>query len=217
MDREKRSVIIFGAGPLFLPTKFHESLQQADLVIAADGGANHCAYLDIFPDHVIGDLDSIDPQLLGIYQNKNITIQRYPKDKDTTDLELAMDLALQEGAEEVYLFGVLGKRWDMSLANIMLAAGDKYKDIKVSLFSDHSIIRVHHPQKTYILKSKQGQSISFLSLNTEVTNVSLQGFAYPLNDENLRFGSTRGISNIITGNQATEKHQTGILLCVEHI
>jgi thiamine pyrophosphokinase len=215
MNKNKIVTLIFGNGPLRFPPEIYETLVHADLVIAADGGADHCAYLDIVPDYLIGDLDSIEPQLLKIHEKKNTQIRRYPRDKDATDLELALELAMQEGAIEISLLGVLGKRWDMSLANIMLAASKRFSDLQISLFSDDTILKILHPLRTNLFLNSQGKNISLLPLSADVLNVTLEGFAYPLKGENLPFGSTRGISNIIKDAQASAIHEAGVLLCIE--
>jgi thiamine pyrophosphokinase len=209
--------VIFGSGSLGLQKEIYESIVHADLVIAADGGANHCKYLDISPDYLIGDLDSIEPQLLKIYQDNNTRIKSYPKDKDVTNLELALNLAMQEGAGDVWLLGVLGKRWDMSIANIMLAASNRYRSLQISLFSEDSRISILYPQKTHLFPGYQERMVSFIPLGTDVLNVTLEGFVYPLKGEDLQFGSTKGVSNIIKGDAASEIHEAGILLCIEII
>ncbi len=119
--------LIFANGDLTEPPELPDLLARADLIIAADGGANSCRCLGIIPDVLIGDLDSIDPAILKDFQVKAVAIHRHPPRKDATDLELALDFAMAQGAREVWLFGGLGGRWDMSLANVLLAAREKYK------------------------------------------------------------------------------------------
>lgn len=217
MNKDRKLTLIFGSGPLGFPPETYNSLIHADLVIAADGGANHCAYLDIVPDYLIGDLDSIYPQLLEIHEKNNTQILRYPQAKNATDLELALDFALQESTKEIWLLGVLGNRWDMSLANIMVAASDKFKDLEISLFCQNSIIKILHPKITHLFPRCREKTVSFIPLNSDVLGVTLEGFSYPLNSENLPLGSTRGVSNIIKSAQASELHEKGILLCIENI
>ena len=66
-----------------------------DLVIAADGGARHCLAHGIQPTVVIGDLDSLRPDELATLETGGAQILTYPARKDHTDLELAIELALQ--------------------------------------------------------------------------------------------------------------------------
>lgn len=189
-------------------------LNQADFLIAVDGGANHCASLGITPDILLGDLDSITPAILEELENKEVPIHRHPTRKDATDLELAVDLAIDKGATTVWLAGVLGGRWDMSIANIMLAASDKYTDQEMFLLDKDCSMQILHPGKIYTINGVPQQRVSFLPLKNEVCDVTLRGFEYPLTLHTMPFGSTLGVSNIIKNPQATVKHSKGVLLCI---
>ncbi len=206
--------VIFANGTLDPAPELDILIDQAELIIAADGGANHCNRLCITPDILLGDLDSIDPALLATYQNKNIAIHRHPRHKDATDLELALDLAVDKSARTIWLIGALGGRWDMSLANIMLAASDKYKNHKIFLLGQDCSMQILHPGKTNTITDRTEQKLSLLPLKGDVHGVTLTGFAYPLADQTLLFGSSRGVSNIMNSNQATVEHTEGILLCI---
>lgn len=217
MKKGNTLALIFGSAPLGAPSGIAESLARADMVIAADGGANHCAYLDMVPDYLIGDLDSIEPQLLKHYEKNRVEIIRHPREKDATDLELALNLAMQEGATDIWLLGVIGKRWDMSLANIMLAASERFSTMPISLYSVDTIIKILHPGKTHLFRDNQGKTVSFLPLNKDVEGIKLDGFAYALEGEDLEWGSTKGVSNIIKDMHASEIHEKGVLLYFENI
>lgn len=189
-------------------------LRQADLVIAADGGANHCAKLGITPDILLGDLDSIDPAILAAYERDGVAIHRHPTRKDATDLELALDLAVGKGARTIQLVGALGGRWDMSLANIMLAASDKYRGQEIFLLGEKCSMQILHPGKAHTVNATAGQKVSLLPLKGDVHGVTLTGFEYPLTDHTIHFGSTLGVSNITNKRKATVQQREGILLCV---
>ena len=90
------------------------SLEQADLLICADSGANHVYELGYVPDLIIGDFDSIKPEILQAYCAKGCAIKTYPSEKDYTDTELAIQLALQEGVTQIDLLGAIGNRLDYS-------------------------------------------------------------------------------------------------------
>ena len=210
-------ILIIGSGPLPVSSVALDAIDSADSIIAADGGANHCAYLDIIPDYVIGDLDSIEPLLLQNFEKAGVTIQKYPRHKDATDLEialdLAVDLALEKGAKNISLTGVLGGRWDMSFANIMLAAASKYSAVDITFYADAAVLKILQPGKTHLFKGYSNKTISFVPLNGAVSGVTLTGVAYPLADHPISFGSTLGVSNIIKDAEAEEHHRSGILLC----
>jgi len=206
--------LIFANGVLDNSLELDALRQQADLLLAVDGGANHCAKFGITPDILLGDLDSIDPDILANYQKKNIALYRHPTRKNATDLELALDLAKEKGATTIWLVGALGGRWDMSLANIMLAAGEKYHHQAIFILGEDCSMQILHPEQLHEIIGEAGQTISFLPLKGDVHGVILKGFEYPLTDHTIPFGSSRGISNILAANSATVEHTEGILLCV---
>jgi thiamine pyrophosphokinase len=206
--------LIFANGIVDRSPELAGLLDQADLVIAADGGANNCIKLNITPDILLGDLDSIKPEILTKYTNAGIAIHRHPTRKDATDLELALDLATTKGARTIWLVGALGGRWDMSLANIMLAARDKYREQKIFLLGPNCCMQILHPGKTHTISSMPGQQVSVLPLKGDARGVTLSGFEYPLTDHTIPFGSSLGVSNVIKDKTATVQHTEGVLLGV---
>jgi len=205
--------IIFANGKLGESTNLQHLLKEADLIVAADGGANHCHMLNITPDVILGDLDSIAPNVLAHYKTQNIEIRKYPTRKDTTDLELALDLVLTRGARSALLLGALGGRWDMSLANVTLAASRKYTALQISLLAYNCCIHILHSGKPFTVKGVPGQTISFAPLNGDVYELTLTGFEYPLKKSTIPFGSTLGISNVLSGNRGSVLFERGTLLC----
>lgn len=206
--------LIFANGILDPSPKVTALLKKADLLIAADGGANHCAGLGIIPDILLGDLDSIHREILESYQGEKTVINRHPPRKDATDLELALDLAMEKGSRTVWLIGALGGRWDMSLSNIMLAAGEKYKNLEIFLLGQDCSMQILHPGKTHTVIGSPEQKVSILPLKGDAYGVTLSGFEYPLKDYTIPFGSTIGVSNIMQKDQGFVQLSKGILLCV---
>ncbi len=207
--------LIFASGTLKKNTQLDLLLEQAGLLIAADGGANHCSDLGITPEILVGDLDSIDMAVLASYERGNVEIHRYPVNKNATDLELALDLAISRGASTVWMLGALGGRWDMSLSNIMLGASEKYANSDIRLLGDDFVMHILRPQQIYALKGKAGQTVSLLPLVGDVEEVNLTGFKYPLIDQTIRFGTSLGLSNVHTGDNSTVRFTKGTLLCVQ--
>ena len=205
-------VVIFANGELTAADKAASLAEKADLIIAVDGGANHCQALGITPDILLGDLDSIDPDLLCSYEQNNVTIHRYPVDKDKTDLELACDLAITKQATRVTILAALGGRWDMSFANLLLLAAPKYIGVEILLVDQETTIGICHNREERHLTFPAGTTISLLPLNGDVEGVTLTGFKYPLTDQILKYSSSRGISNIMTESSATIVIKSGVLL-----
>ncbi len=191
--------------------------KKSDLVIAADGGANHCRLLNITPHTVIGDFDSISVTLTEKYSQAGVEFIRFPARKEATDLELAIDLAMAKGADKVVLFGVLGRRWDMSLSNVMLAASEKYKPMVISLLNADCRMHIVHEGTTLAFEGPAGQMTSLIALATDAQGITIKGFEYPLQDATLPFGSSRGISNLLQETKGWITLQRGILLCVQEL
>ncbi len=207
--------LIFANGELATPPDLAGLLQRTGLIIAADGGADHCDRLGITPHVLIGDLDSVDAEILEKFQSKGTAIQRHPPEKDATDLELALDLALARAASEVWLFGALGGRWDMSLANILLCAGKKYRHLPITLVGPDCRMHIIHAGEPFTVHPAQpGRKVSLLPLGGDTHGITLDGFRFPLQDAILPFGSSRGISNVITGKAGTVHLRQGVLLCI---
>ena len=205
--------LIFASGKLENSSKLQHISKTADLIVAADGGANHCHRLNITPDVLLGDLDSIEPDVLAHYKKQDIEIRKYPTRKDATDLELALDLVLTRGAQSVQLLGALGGRWDMSLANITLTASKKYTSLQISLLAHDCCIHILHSGKPFTVKGIPGQTVSFTPLNGDVYELTLTGFEYPLEKSTVPFGSTLGISNVLSANSGSVLFKRGTLLC----
>lgn len=207
--------LIFANGELDSTEQFQHLLNQAGLIIAADGGANHCSKLGITPDVLLGDFDSINLEVLKQFKDAGVSCYSHPARKDATDLELALDLALEKGADTIWLLGALGKRWDMSLANILLAGCAKYKSQRLSLLAQDSELHILHSGVVHQINGSPGNRISFLPLQGDIHGITLAGFEYPLNNHTINFGSSLGVSNVLALEQATVQFSKGVLLCVK--
>ncbi len=207
-------VVIFANGKEQCSAAAADRAKSADLIIAADGGAIHCEKLGVFPDVLVGDCDSIPVSVLERYEANHIEILRHPVKKDATDLELALEVALARDAESIDLFGALGGRWDMSLANIFLAGAAKFRRLNITFFGIDCIIHVLHSGRMQRLNNCLNATVTLLPLFARVSGVTLHGFEYPLKGAELISGSTRGVSNVITENSATISHSNGVLLCI---
>ncbi|MCL5429130.1 MAG: thiamine diphosphokinase [Chloroflexi bacterium] len=204
--------IVLANGDFLAPPDLSDRLAAADLFIAANGGAQHCRALGLRPDVIIGDLDSLDASTRADWETQGVRIISYPVEKDQTDLELAMLYAKGAGAEKILVLGGLGRRWDHSFANLLLAAHPQFDGV--------SIIFLHGDQRLFIIKGKlhlqaaTGDRASLLPLGGDAKEVTTRGLKYPLKGETLIFGSSRGVSNVVISEDAEVELQSGILLCV---
>jgi len=189
-------------------------LHSGDLLIAADGGTRYCQTFGVIPQVVIGDFDSLDQDIMITLQAHGVTFIRYPVEKDYTDLELAIQYAVSRGASEIVVLGALGNRWDQTLANLLLPVLAEFTGVNIMLIDGSQEIRLVRSGQTLDLLGQPGDTVSLIPLAEDVNGITTQGLKYPLLGEALRFGSTRGISNVLLEVKATIYVDEGMLLCV---
>jgi thiamine pyrophosphokinase len=205
--------VIFANGILNDPRQIPAVLQAGDKLIAADGGARHCRALGLTPAVVIGDFDSLSADELAQLEMDGVQVVRYPARKDFTDLELAVQHAVSLGADEILIFGALGDRWDQTLANLLLPAAPGLEHVCIRLLDGPQEIALLRPGETHTLSGQAGDTVSLIPLGGHTHGITTEGLEYPLTDGTLYFGATRGISNVLLGEQATVRLNDGLLLC----
>lgn len=183
-------------------------------IIAADGGAHHCIKLGFIPQVVIGDFDSLNPDELLILENSNTELIRYPSAKDQTDLELALDYAIENGATKITLYGILGGRWDMSFANILLLSLPRYCHIKFHIIDGINEMFILRGGNTLDLNGKQGDTVSVIPLSNTTSGITYSGLEWSLERASLDFGSPRGVSNQMSSEVAHIKLDSGVLFVI---
>ncbi|MFC2025718.1 thiamine diphosphokinase [Chloroflexota bacterium] len=183
-----------------------------DLVIAANGGAKHCLQLGLVPDFVVGDLDSLSKKDLDILITEGVKTIHYPTRKEYTDLELALQKANDIGSSEVLIYGALGARWDQTFANILLPP--IFPSLRIRIIDGPQELRILRGGEEINLSGKSGDIISLIPLTNSVIGITTKGLEYKLENEDLQFGHTRGVSNVLNGESATIKSEEGLLLCV---
>jgi thiamine pyrophosphokinase len=206
--------LIFGNGEMGDIAATRDFIHPNDIVIAADGGAQYCIQLGITPDVLIGDFDSIDAEVLAECQRAGTQIIQHPARKDFTDLELALQYARSIEVGEILVLGALGARWDQTLANLLIAAADSFRDVKIRLIDGEQEILLIRERMAHNIHGHPGDIVSLIPLNDRVQGVSTIGLEYALQDEPLLFGGTRGVSNVLTDKSATITIRKGTLLCV---
>lgn len=189
-------------------------LRAEDYVVAADGGAHHALALGCHLNAVVGDLDSLDPELAERLAETGVELIRYPVTKNQTDLELAIEFALQQDVEEVLLLGAVGGRLDQTLANLLILAQREWP-VQLTLIEGNQSAQLLRPGKTLTLQAGPGDTVSVLPLSDTVTGITYTGMRYPLVNATLHLGSTRGISNEVATTPATATITTGRLLIIQ--
>jgi thiamine pyrophosphokinase len=185
---------------------------QPELVVAADSGLAHALALGVAVDLVVGDLDSVDPTVLDAAIADGTTVERHPAEKDTTDLELALDAALARGATWVIVLGVHGGRFDHFLANMLLLASPQFAAAQIEARLDGTNVSV--VRDSVGLAARAGALCTLLPVGGPAIGVTTEGLRYPLRGETLPPGTTRGVSNEFIGSTAAVSLESGVLLAV---
>src|SRR5699024_2414318 len=205
--------IIIGSGEIKNYNVLIDLAKTADYVICADGGANHLINIGINPDLVVGDLDSIDENTLKNLKETNVEINKFTKEKDYTDTELAIKYLMDKKVDKIILVGVTGSRFDHTLANIFLLRRLLEKGIEGQILSHKNTIYI--TDKKFVLEKEEGYFVSIIPLNDEGAVVTLKGFKYETDKEKFYFSSTYGISNkIIEKRGIIEIHKGTCLVIV---
>lgn len=168
--------------------------------VAADSGIIHFELLGIKPDLLVGDMDSIPPDLLAKYQNMGLPIIKFNPVKNMTDSEIAVEKALQAGCDAFVFIGAFGDRLDHMFANQMMAVSLAEKGIPVVLTDGitffYTVTSNNSPFKYPLSKiSLEIDVISVVMAKGDSANISIQGLEYGLQNEKIEFGTTRAVSN----------------------
>lgn len=179
-------------------------LLNFEKIIAVDGGLNHCEKMGIVPFMIIGDLDSAKDSILK--KHSQALLFQYPKEKDESDLELAIQKLLKQGIDSLALFGVLGQRVDHLLYTLYLLT--RYPS-QLIIESESEIIFCLPKQSQ--VAAFPGQTISLIPLN-EVTAVTTEGLQWEV-DQAVFDKKFMSLSNVCLDHSFKVSLQSGDLLC----
>ena len=185
-------------------------------IIAGDRGLEALYQLKIIPNHVVGDFDSVSPEILEFYKKQpKIIFHTYNAEKDNTDTDIALKLAIQMKSSEITILGALGKRMDHAIANIHILKDALGANIPCQILDEHNRIYLVNTEKTLEKDKVYGKYISLIPLTSTVEGLTLKGFKYPLNRYNLPIGTSLGISNEIIEDIAHIEMEKGILIVID--
>jgi thiamine pyrophosphokinase len=207
-----RTIILSGGEPLENINAF--TVPDHDWVIAADSGLHHADGLGLAVDLVIGDMDSVDADALESAIEHGSATDRHPVDKDSTDLELAIDAALAHGARAITIIGSYAGRLDHLLGAMGLFAAT-VPAVDELVWSDGSTdVTGCSSGGTVVLNGRVGDRVSLVPAGMDVRGVATTGLRWNLGEATLRAGSTRGVSNVIESAPARVSVGEGTLLVV---
>jgi thiamine pyrophosphokinase len=188
-------------------------LPEQVYVIAADAGIDRGLALGLRIDRAIGDFDSVSTAGLAAAEAAGAVIERHPAAKDATDLELALDAALALAPARILVIGSSGGRVDHLLGLVLLLADARYAGATVDAYLGGATVAVIRDSRT--LTGAPGEIVSLLPVHGAAEGVSTSGLEYPLHDETLAAGTSRGVSNVFAAKEAMISVASGCLITVQ--
>ncbi len=206
-------VAIITNGQMQYHSRLETLWRAADWRIAANGGAvNARRHFARAPEVLIGDLDSLDADTRAWCAAHRVEMIQHPREKDQTDLELALDLALTRGASEITLLGALGGRFDQMLANVFLLV--KAAQARVLARIADVDFDAWVAWERLAIAGRIGETVSLIPLTERVEGIVTRGLRYPLHNETLYLAAARGVSNELIAERAEVTLTRGVLLIV---
>ncbi|MCM3539324.1 thiamine diphosphokinase [Priestia endophytica] len=182
--------------------------------IGVDRGVYTLMEQGIMPIQAFGDFDSLTELELKHIQDVFPELKVYPAEKDETDLEIAINWALNREIEEIDIYGATGGRLDHMFGGISLIYKALQKNVRVRLIDKQNTLTMYK-EGTYNIKAHSlYKYISFVPFSLEVENLTLKGFKYPLHKRCVPVGSTLCISNELIQQNGTFSFTKGILMMI---
>ncbi len=214
-----KSCVIISGGRLDVQFAFEFIKKESpEILIAADKGLDFCRETNILPTQIVGDFDSLGEKLLPEYEALGIPVHKFCPEKDYTDTEIAVRLAMKLGAEKIMILGASeGNRLDHLFGNVMTMMIPQQEGIDCFMVDAHNRVRILTNPLEIRKEEQYGTYISLIPLTTDVYGVTLSGFKYPLWDFhfNVLTSGSLGISNELAEEHGKIDFSKGILLMVE--
>jgi len=203
-------IVIFANGELPNIEKARALVKADDYIICADGGTHHALALGVIPHLVIGDMDSMTKDEAQQLKKADVPIELYPRNKNETDLELALNHALEQKPTSILIIAALGNRLDQTLGNISLLSDSRLATLDVRL--DDGVEEVFFCRDSSRVEGRRADIVSLIPWNGAVEGIRTNGLRWPLNNETLYPEKTRGISNEMLEAVAEVSIEVGSLL-----
>jgi len=212
LQRNVQRIIILANGELPDIDKALSFIQSGDYIICADGGTRHALALGIRANLIIGDMDSAEQGAVKNFKDAGVIVEPYPQDKNETDLELAINRAIELDPQQIIIVAALGGRLDQTLANITLLTDPRLSKLDIRL--DDGVEEVYLCQDQAQIHGRSGDIVSLIPWQGDVSAVQTSALKWPLRKETLYPDKTRGVSNEMLGGTASVSIGSGLLLIV---
>lgn len=191
-------------------------VKTADIMIAVDRGLEFLYREGIMPTHIVGDFDSISPEVISYYKNHTqIPIREFNPVKDASDTEIALRLALELGVDEVWILGGTGTRLDHVLANIQSLKIALDTGVQAYLLDENNRISLLSGKTVLYRELAYGKYFSVFALGGNVKGLCIYGAKYPLTDHTLEPYDSLSVSNQYACEQVTIEFESGTIILME--
>ena len=199
---------VFGGGEIF-PEYIEERVQDGDIVVCADSGYKNALSMGVKVDVLVGDFDS-----LGSIPNGDFELVRVPAEKNSTDTQLAVDIAIERGADEIIIVSSTSGRVDHALSAMAVLEYLWTKRIPAVVVNGQNRVRFIRDSGAIIIRS-QYKYFSVVTLDKVAKKVSIEGAKYPLVKKDIERGFQFAVSNEIVKNAALITVKKGSVYIIE--
>ena len=189
-------------------------ISENALVIAADSGYDNAKMLGFAErcDFVVGDFDSTKEKALC----SRAKIVRVPSEKDETDTQLAINIALENGADEIYIIGGLSGRLDHTLSNIFLLESLAKIGAYATICDGKNRVRYLRERSSLLIQKSEYKYFGLIPSDKEAKGVSITGAKYCLNNTKIEKNNPSfAISNEVVENLAMVSTKKGGIFVIE--
>ncbi len=185
------------------------NIEKNSFIICADSGLKHVQNLKLLPSGILGDFDSY----YGDIPYTNVEVIKYPKEKDDTDLMIAVKYAIEKKYDDIVIYGALGQRLDHTFASVQTLNYIYEQGLTGVLVGDDDIVMI---QKKGICKysKKEDYYFSIFNMSGKSTKISINGFKYNVNKASISNFFPIGVSNEILNEEAEIEVISGELLII---
>jgi thiamine pyrophosphokinase len=205
----RSAIVVCAGGPV---RRALPAIPDGALVIAADGGAVEALRLGLRIDRLVGDMDSAPSELVTELEATGVAVERHPTDKDSSDLELSLEVAVREGAEEILVLGGDGGRLDHLMGAALLLASGRWMGVRLDAIFGDALVHVIRDERR--MDGTVGELVSLFAAGGTASGVTTEGLRWPLANDALVPGSTLGLSNEFAEPRARVRVREGVLLAI---
>ena len=189
---------------------------QPEFIIGVDSGLKFLYRNQIMPTHIVGDFDSVDPAVITFYKDETqVPIREFNPVKDASDTEIALKLAIELGAGQVWIIGGTGTRLDHVMANMQMMKFALDAGVKAYILDKHNRISLVEREIVLNKADAYGLYFSVFPLGGCVEQFCIEGAKYPLKNHTLSPYNSLCVSNQFLEEQVRIRFSEGIIILME--